>query len=54
MLELRELLPEVSSAAGLESDLARFRLFDSVASVLQTRCATQPLVIVLDDLRPRP
>src|SRR5512144_293113 len=31
VLELRELLPEVAMTDGIEPDLARFRLFDSVA-----------------------
>jgi tetratricopeptide (TPR) repeat protein len=50
-LELRELLPEAAVSDAYEPDLARFRLFDSVANVLQTHAAIQPLVIVLDDLQ---
>ena len=50
-LELRDLLPEISLAAGLEPDLARFRLFDAVANLLQAHAVRQPLVIVLDDLQ---
>ena len=49
--ELGELVPEFAVAEGLEPDLARFRLFDAVAGVLQNQCAIQPLVILLDDLQ---
>ena len=49
--ELRDLLPEPTPAEGLEPELARFRLFDAVASVLRSACATQPVVVVLDDLQ---
>ena len=51
LLELRELLPETALTEGLEPDLARFRLFDSVTNVLRTHAAIQPLVILLDDLQ---
>jgi tetratricopeptide (TPR) repeat protein len=50
-LELRDLLPPSSPNDGVEPDLARFRLFDAVASILRAQCAIQPLVIVLDDLQ---
>ncbi len=45
-----DLLPEASVTDGLEPDLARFRLFDAVATVLRSQSAIRPLVIVLDDL----
>jgi tetratricopeptide (TPR) repeat protein len=51
------LLPELSDALGdparpseLDSDQARFRLFDALATLLATAAERQPLVIVLDDL----
>ena len=51
------LLPELSDTLGeparpseLDSDQARFRLFDALATLLSTAAEQQPLVIVLDDL----
>jgi len=51
------LLPEFSEALGvpaqaseLDSDQARFRLFDALATLLSTAAERRPLVIVLDDL----
>ncbi len=48
--ELRELLPDLPPAPPLESEGARFRLFDSMAAFLKSAAAGQPLVLVLDDL----
>ena len=54
--ELRELLPDLAEPPALESSQARFRLFDSMATLL-TRAAGAigadarvPLLILLDDL----
>ena len=47
--ELRKLFPDLPIPA-LETEGARFRLFDSTARFLRNAAATQPLVIVLDDL----
>jgi class 3 adenylate cyclase/tetratricopeptide (TPR) repeat protein len=47
--ELRELLPDLPAAAA-ESEGARFRLFDSTASLLRNASHRRPLVVVLDDL----
>src|SRR5512145_1657466 len=44
-VELRDLLPASASRDGIAPDLARFRLFDAVASVLRAECARQPLVV---------
>jgi class 3 adenylate cyclase len=48
--ELRELLPSLPEPLLLESEAARFRLFDSTASFLRNASNAQPLVLVLDDL----
>ena len=51
------LLPELSGTLGeaarpseLDSDQARFRLFDALATLLSAVAEQQPLVVVLDDL----
>ena len=51
------LLPELAATLGepaqpseLDSDQARFRLFDALATLLATAAEQQPLVVVLDDL----
>ena len=48
--ELRELLADLPPAPALESEGARFRLFDSMTSFLKSVAAARPLVLVLDDL----
>jgi DNA-binding SARP family transcriptional activator len=48
--ELRELLPGLPAPPSLDSEGARFRLFDAVASFLRATAETQPLLLVLDDL----
>jgi DNA-binding SARP family transcriptional activator len=48
--ELRELFPGLSELPPLDSEDARFRLFDAVASVLRATAERQPLLLVLDDL----
>jgi DNA-binding SARP family transcriptional activator len=48
--ELRSLFPEFLEPPALESEGARFRLFDAVASFLRSAAQTRPLVLVLDDL----
>jgi len=47
--DVRARLPDLPEAVPLPPTHARFRLFDSIATVLQ-RLATGPLVLVLDDL----
>ena len=47
--ELRTRMPGLPEPASLPPTQARFRLFDSIVTVLQ-RMATRPLVLVLDDL----
>jgi class 3 adenylate cyclase/tetratricopeptide (TPR) repeat protein len=54
--ELAQLIPEIAEkldvepASGADSEEARFRLFDSVTSLLMAAARDRPLVIVLDDL----
>ena len=48
--ELRDLLADLPSAPPLESEGARFRLFDSTTAFLKNAAARRPLVLVLDDL----
>ena len=48
--ELRDQLPDLPPAAPLESEGARFRLFDSLTTFLKSVAAERPLVLVLDDL----
>ena len=48
--ELRDVLPDLPPAPPVESEGARFRLFDSLTAFLKSVAAEQPLVLVLDDL----
>jgi class 3 adenylate cyclase len=54
--EVAQLIPEVAEkldiepAGGSDSEEARFRLFDSVTSLLLAASRDRPLVVVLDDL----
>jgi class 3 adenylate cyclase/tetratricopeptide (TPR) repeat protein len=48
--EVRELLPDLAPPPLLESEQARFRLFDSITAFLKNSAAEQPLLLVLDDL----
>jgi class 3 adenylate cyclase len=54
--EVAQLIPEVAEkldiepARGSDSEEARFRLFDSVTSLLLAAARDRPIVIVLDDL----
>ncbi len=54
--EVAQLIPEVAEkldiepASGSDSEEARFRLFDSVTSLLLAAARDRPIVIVLDDL----
>ncbi len=51
--ELRERLPDLPrlpAAPGLDSEHARFPLFDAVATFLRRAAEQTPLVVVLDDL----
>jgi DNA-binding SARP family transcriptional activator len=49
--ELRELLPDLPASPELDSEGARFRLFDSVASFLRNAATAEPLALFLDDLQ---
>ena len=49
--ELRELMPDVPPPPSIESEGARFRLFDATASFLRNAASATPLVLVLDDLQ---
>ncbi|MGO9753212.1 MAG: BTAD domain-containing putative transcriptional regulator [Solirubrobacteraceae bacterium] len=48
--ELHELFPDLPPLPSVDSDGARFRLFDSTASFLRAVSEAQPLVLVIDDL----
>jgi DNA-binding SARP family transcriptional activator len=48
--ELRELLPELPEPFALDSDGARFRLFEGVSGFLRALGQQRPIVLVLDDL----
>jgi DNA-binding SARP family transcriptional activator len=48
--ELADILPELGAAPSADAEEARFRLFDATAAFLKKAGASQPLVIVIDDL----
>lgn len=48
--EVRERLPDTSEPASLESESARFQLFDSTAAFIRNAATQRPWVLVLDDL----
>jgi AAA ATPase domain len=48
--ELRRRFPDLREPLGLESEGARFRLFDATAEFLRSASESRPLVLVLDDL----
>jgi DNA-binding SARP family transcriptional activator len=48
--ELRDRLADLPPAPPLESEGARFRVFDSMTAFLKSVAAGRPLVLVLDDL----
>jgi DNA-binding SARP family transcriptional activator len=48
--ELRELLPGLPDPPSVESEAARFHLFDAATQFLRSASASRPIVLVLDDL----
>jgi hypothetical protein len=48
---IRDRLPDVPVPESVESPEARFRLFESVAAVLDRAARDQPLVVMVDDLQ---
>ncbi len=48
--ELRTMFPELPEPPALGSEGARFRLFEAVAAFLRSATASNPLMLVLDDL----
>ena len=54
--EVAQLIPEIAEkldiepVAGADSEEARFRLFDSITSLLLAAARDRPIVVVLDDL----
>lgn len=48
--ELRELFPDLPAPPLLDSEAARFRLFDAATTFLRRAAGARPLVVVLDDL----
>ncbi len=50
--DLRDLISGLEPPPALDSpDQARFRLFDSIATLLRTAAEQRPLIVVLDDLQ---
>ena len=50
MPEVRKRFPQLPTTAGVESEQARFRFFDSLTTFLTTAARRQPLVLIFDDL----
>jgi predicted ATPase/class 3 adenylate cyclase/DNA-binding CsgD family transcriptional regulator len=48
--ELKIRFPDLGFSSPLEPEQARFRLFDSVTTFLQTASQRQPIVVILEDL----
>jgi DNA-binding SARP family transcriptional activator len=48
--ELRELYPDLPEPSALDSDGARFRLFEATASFLRRAASAEPFLVVLDDV----
>jgi tetratricopeptide (TPR) repeat protein len=48
--ELRDRLPDLPAPPPLDSEQARFRLFDAITTFLVRAAQTRPLVLILDDL----
>src|SRR5207247_6300132 len=48
--ELRELFPDLAEPPSLDSEGARFRLFDATVTFLRRVAAERPLLVVLDDV----
>ena len=48
--ELRMRLPDLGEPPSLETEGARFRLFDATSEFLRRACERRPIVLVLDDL----
>jgi DNA-binding SARP family transcriptional activator len=48
--DLRERFPDLPAPRSLESEAARFRLFDAAAEFLRSASDRRPLVVFLDDL----
>jgi DNA-binding SARP family transcriptional activator len=48
--ELRTFVPDLPEPSPLDSEGARFRLFDAVAELLRSASEARPLLLVLDDL----
>ena len=48
--ELRERLPDLPAPPPLDSEQARFRLFDAITTYFKRAAETRPLVLILDDI----
>lgn len=48
--ELRELFPDLPEPPAIESEGARFRLFEAASSFLRSAARNRPLLLVFDDL----
>ncbi len=51
MPELRECLPELPGAPGIDAKSARFRFFDSMARFLRAAAEQRPIVLLIDNLQ---
>lgn len=49
--ELTDLFPEVEARQAIDSDTARFQLFDAAAGFLRNAAAGRPMLAVVDDLQ---
>ena len=48
--EVHDRLPDLPAPPPIDSEQARFRLFDAITAFLKSTAATRPLVLILDDL----
>ena len=48
--ELRDLIPDLAETTPLDAEGARFRVFEATAEFLRNAAASEPLLLVLDDV----
>lgn len=48
--ELRDRLPDLPGPPPLDSEQARFRLFDAITTCLKRAAEARPLLLLLDDI----
>jgi hypothetical protein len=49
--ELRDQRPDLAAPPPLDAEQARFRLFDTITTLLKRAAETRPLLLILDDLQ---